>query len=53
MDNFCQYSQRHFLNISIDMVGNFNILAFSVLISSVVNVAKFVLCHIWKLLTLV
>ena len=38
--------------MSIDIVGNYNILAFSVLISSVVNVAKFVLCHIRKLLTL-
>ena len=33
---------RTLLNMSIDMVGNFNILVFSVLISSVVNVAKFV-----------
>ena len=44
---------RTFLNVSIDIVGDFNILAFSVLISSVINVAKFVLCHISKLLTLV
>ena len=40
-------------NISIDMVGNFNILVFSVLILSAVNVAKLVSCHIRKLLTLV
>ena len=53
MDNPHQYSQGHFLNISINMVGNFNILVFSVLISLVVNVAKFVLCHIRKLLILV
>ena len=42
-----------FLNISIGIVGNFNILAFSVLILSGVRVAKLVLCHIRKLLTLV
>ena len=43
---FSSMFPRTFLNISIDMVGDFNILAFSVLISSVVNVVKFVLCHI-------
>ena len=42
-----------FLNIPIGIVGNFNILAFSVLISSGVRVAKLFLCHIRKLLTLV
>ena len=35
-----------FLNIPIGIVGNFNILAFSVLISSGVRVEKLVLCHI-------
>ena len=53
MDSFCQRCQGPFLSISIDIVGNFHILAFSVLISSVVNVAKFILCHIRKLLMLV
>ena len=50
---FSSIFSRTFLKISIDMVGNFNILAFSVLISSVVNVVKVVLCHIRKLLMLV
>ena len=44
---------RTFLNISIGIVGNFNILAFSDLISAGVRVAKLVLCHIRNLLTLV
>ena len=39
--------------MSIGMVGNFNILAFSDLISSGVRVAKSVLCLIRNLLTLV
>ena len=52
MDSFHQCSQGPF-DIPIDIVGDFNILAFSVLISLVINVAKFVLCHIRKLLTLV
>ena len=42
MDSFLSMFPRTFLNISIDMVGDFNILAFNVLISSFVNVAKFV-----------
>ena len=50
---FLSMFPRTFLNISISIFGNFNILAFSVLISSVVRVAKLVLCHIRKLLTLV
>ena len=37
---FSSMFPRTFLNISISIVGNFNILAFSVLISSVVRVAK-------------
>ena len=44
---------RTFLNMSISIVGNFNILAFSDLISSGVRVAKPVLCHMRNLLTLV
>ena len=50
---FSSMFPRTFLNISIGIVGNYNILAFCVLISSVVRVAKLVLCHIRKLLTLV
>ena len=50
---FLSMFPRTFLNISIGMVGNFNILAFSDLISSGVKVAKSVLCHIRNLLTLV
>ena len=50
---FSSMFPRTFLNMSIDMVGNFNILAFSDLISSGVRVAKLVLCHIRNLLTLV
>ena len=50
---FLSMFPRTFLNTSIGMVGNFNILAFSNLISSGVRVAKSVLCHIRNLLTLV
>ena len=50
---FSSMFPRTFLNISIGMVGNFSILAFSDLISSGVRVAKSVLCHIRNLLTLV
>ena len=50
---FSSMFPRVSLNKSIGVVGNFNILAFSVLISLAVGVAKLVLCHIWKLLTLV
>ena len=50
---FLSMFPRTFLNISIGIVGNFNILAFIVLISSSVSVAKSVLCHIRNLLTLV
>ena len=50
---FSSMFPRTFLNISIGMVGNFNILAFSDLISSGVRVAKSVLCHMRNLLTLV
>ena len=48
---FLSMDARTFLNISISIVGNFNILAFSELISSGVRVAKSVLCHIRNLLT--
>ena len=50
---FSSMFPRTFLNKSIGIVGNFNILAFSDLISSGVRVAKLVLCHIRNLLTLV
>ena len=50
---FSSMFPRTFLNIPIGIIGNFNILAFSVLISSGVRVAKLVLCHTRKLLTLV
>ena len=50
---FSSIFPRVSLNKSIGIVGNFNILAVSVLISSAVRAAKLVLCHIRKLLTLV
>ena len=50
---FSSMFPRTLLNIYIGIVGNFNILAFSDLISSGVRVAKSVLCHIRNLLTLV
>ena len=51
--SFHLYSQEHISDISIDMVGNFNTLAFSASISSLVSLAKSNLYHTKKLLTLV
>ena len=53
MGSLYQYSQERYQNISIDIVGNFNTLAFSVLISSLVSLAKSNLYHTKKCLTLV
>ena len=53
MGSLHQYSQEQLSNISIDIVGNFNTLAFSVSISSLVSLVKSNLYYTEKLLVLV
>ena len=50
---FSSIFSRMLLNLSIDMVGNCSTLAFNVLISASVSLAKSDLYHTRKLLTLV